>query len=69
MYVFQVFCKIFFHRYREMSKNGAILVTGGAGYVGSHAVVDLLENGYEVVVVDNLVNSFKGEVKYLFPCY
>lgn len=44
-----------------MSKNGAVLVTGGAGYVGSHAVVDLLGNGYEVVVVDNLVNSFKGK--------
>lgn len=34
-----------------------ILVTGGAGYIGSHTCVELLENGYEVVVVDNLQNS------------
>ena len=34
-----------------------ILVTGGAGYVGSHACVELLEAGYQVVVVDNLSNS------------
>jgi len=34
-----------------------ILVTGGAGYIGSHTCVELLENGYEVVVVDNLCNS------------
>ena len=36
-----------------------ILVTGGAGYIGSHACVSLLEAGYEVVVADNLVNSKK----------
>jgi UDP-glucose 4-epimerase len=35
-----------------------ILVTGGLGYIGSHVVVDLLKNGYEVVVVDNLSNSY-----------
>lgn len=34
-----------------------ILVTGGAGYIGSHTCVELLEAGYEVVVVDNLSNS------------
>ena len=34
-----------------------ILVTGGAGYIGSHTCVELLENDYEVVVVDNLSNS------------
>lgn len=34
-----------------------ILVTGGAGYIGSHTCVKLLEQGYEVVVVDNLVNG------------
>ncbi|KAH7550074.1 hypothetical protein JRO89_XS13G0131500 [Xanthoceras sorbifolium] len=38
-----------------MSKN--ILVTGGAGYIGSHTVLQLLCGGYKTVVVDNLVNS------------
>ena len=35
----------------------SILVTGGAGYIGSHTCVELLEAGYEVVVVDNLYNA------------
>ena len=39
----------------------AILVTGGTGYIGSHTVVDLLNNNYDVVIVDNYVNS-KPEV-------
>ena len=34
-----------------------VLVTGGAGYIGSHTCVELLENGYGVVVIDNLVNA------------
>ena len=36
---------------------GPILVTGGAGYIGSHTILCLLNQGYDVVVVDNLVNS------------
>lgn len=35
----------------------SILVTGGAGYIGSHTAVELLEKGYEIVIVDNLINS------------
>ena len=38
-----------------------ILVTGGCGYIGSHTVVKLLEEKFEVVIIDNLVNS-KREV-------
>ena len=34
-----------------------ILVTGGAGYIGSHTCVELLENGYGVIIIDNLCNS------------
>ncbi|QPK64894.1 UDP-glucose 4-epimerase GalE [Methylomonas sp. LL1] len=34
-----------------------ILVTGGAGYIGSHTCVELLNNGFEVIIVDNLSNS------------
>ncbi|HBG4383046.1 TPA: UDP-glucose 4-epimerase GalE [Clostridioides difficile] len=35
----------------------AVLVAGGAGYIGSHTAIELLESGYEVVIVDNLSNS------------
>jgi UDP-glucose 4-epimerase len=41
----------------------AILVTGGAGYIGSHTVMELLENRAEVVVVDNLVKGHKNAIK------
>lgn len=41
----------------------SILVTGGAGFIGSHTCVELLENGYEVVVVDNLCNASKESLK------
>ena len=40
-----------------------ILVTGGAGFIGSHTCVELIESGYKVVVVDNLINSSKEAVK------
>lgn len=41
----------------------AILVAGGAGYIGSHTCVELLKEGYEVVVVDNLYNSSEEALK------
>ena len=34
-----------------------IFVTGGTGYIGSHTVVELQKNGYDVIIADNLVNS------------
>ena len=36
-----------------------ILITGGAGYIGSHTIVELVKDVYSVVVVDNLCNSYR----------
>ena len=38
-------------------KNTCVLVTGGAGFIGSHTVVELLQDGYKVVIVDDLSNA------------
>ncbi|MBU6490143.1 MAG: UDP-glucose 4-epimerase GalE [Burkholderiales bacterium] len=46
-----------------MQRRGTILVTGGAGFIGSHTVVELIANGYEVVIADNLVNSKREAVR------
>ena len=46
-----------------MADKGTILVTGGAGYIGTHTAVELLNSGYDVVIVDNLVNSNREAVK------
>lgn len=43
-----------------------ILVTGGAGYIGSHTVVELQNAGYDVVVVDNLCNSSEKSIERIF---
>jgi UDP-glucose 4-epimerase len=40
-----------------------ILVTGGAGYIGSHTCIELLQAGHEVIVVDNLINSKEESLK------
>lgn len=40
-----------------------VLVTGGAGYIGSHTAVELIEAGYEVVIVDNLSNSDRSSLE------
>jgi len=47
----------------KVQRNGAILVTGGAGFIGSHTVVELMTSGYDVVIVDNLVNSKREAVR------
>ena len=50
-----------------------VLVTGGAGYIGSHTCVELLNSGYGVIVIDNLCNSnpksllyFTGGIHFVF---
>jgi len=43
----------------------AILVTGGAGYTGSHVSIELLNRGYEVVVVDNFLTSSADAIKQI----
>lgn len=40
-----------------------ILITGGAGYIGSHTIIELIDDGHSVVVVDNLINSSKESLK------
>lgn len=41
----------------NLMKNKRVLLTGGTGFIGSHTTVDLLENGYDVILCDNLSNS------------
>lgn len=43
-----------------ISNGKTVLVTGGAGYIGSHCCVSLQEAGYEVVAMDNFTNSVNG---------
>ena len=43
-----------------MSDRPTILVTGAGGYIGSHCIIVLLEQNYNVVGIDNFVNSVKG---------
>ena len=46
----------------EFENSGpTILVTGGAGYIGTHCIVELLQKDYNVVAIDNFTNAVKGE--------
>ena len=45
-----------------MESKKAVLITGGAGYIGSHTAVELIGSGYEVIVVDNLSNSNSSSI-------
>ena len=38
---------------------GTVLVTGGCGYIGSHTSISLVKSGYNVVIYDSLINSYK----------
>lgn len=45
-----------------MKSNKTVLVSGGAGYIGSHTAVELINAGYDVVIIDNLSNSERGAI-------
>ena len=51
----------------ESNKFVTIFVTGGAGYIGSHCIVELLEAGYQVIACDNFSNSVSGHVPNKLP--
>ena len=44
-------------------KSRKILVTGGAGYIGSHCVVSLIEKGFKPIIIDNFSNSYPDVIK------
>nr|XP_027209219.1 UDP-glucose 4-epimerase-like isoform X1 [Penaeus vannamei] len=52
---------------RRMGKPRVVLVTGGAGFVGSHTILELQKVGHTVVVVDNCVNATAGETQAALP--
>lgn len=47
----------------KVKPQGRVLVTGGAGYIGTHVIVELLKVGYKVLVIDNFANSSKNSLK------
>lgn len=53
----------FYHNQIERGMEMSVLVTGGAGYIGNHTCVELLQAGYDVVVADNLSNSKEEALK------
>ena len=59
-----------FYFSEKMSDRPTILVTGAGGYIGSHCIIVLLEQNYNVIGIDNFVNSVKGaQSKYLIIHY
>jgi dTDP-L-rhamnose 4-epimerase len=52
-----------------MSRDSLVLITGGAGFIGSHVADRLLEQGYRVRVLDMLDAQVHGESRALFPRY
>ncbi len=55
--------------FKEKTKQGAVLVTGGAGYIGTNVCLQLLKRNYNVVVVDNLSNSKREHIARLLDNY
>ena len=46
-----------------MNNLGCVLITGGAGFIGSHTSLLLLENGYKVIILDSFINSYPKSIK------
>ena len=46
-------------------KRNKILVTGGAGYIGSHCIIALIDSGFDPIIVDNFSNSSKSVLQKL----
>ena len=46
--------------------NKRVLVTGGAGYIGSHTTVELINAGFEVIIVDNFSNSDPSSLEGIY---
>jgi UDP-glucose 4-epimerase len=46
-----------------MTEKIEVLVPGGVGFIGSHCVIELINAGYEPIVVDNLSNSSLGKIE------
>ena len=44
-------------------KNQTVFVTGGAGYIGSHCLVELLNSGYDVITIDNMINCRSASLR------
>ncbi len=57
MYINNIDCPEYNLKMKISFMKKRILVTGGAGYIGSHTVVELIQQGYDVVIIDNLSNS------------
>ena len=70
MFIVLILIIILQFQYNIMPGTGRnILVTGGGGYIGSHCILQLLQEDFNVIAVDNFVNSIKGILKictYIF---
>jgi len=48
-----------------MSEAECVLITGGAGYIGSHTTIEVINSGYTAVIIDNLCNSSIGTYHFV----
>ena len=58
---------LLFHCHHMMSEPECVLITGGAGYIGSHTTIEVIKADYTAVVIDNLCNSNYGTYLVIYP--